>query len=43
MKKFGDSKFARTVFWVGSESGVNGPVIFLAKGTLVHPDFQLGD
>ena len=25
------------VIWVGSESVVNGPVIFLAKGTKLHP------
>ena len=26
-----------TVPWVGSAAGVNGPVLFLAKGTKVNP------
>ena len=32
-----DSRFSITVFPVGSAAGVNGPVIFLTKGTKVHP------
>ena len=31
------SMFSITVLLVGSEAGVNGPVIFLEKGTLVNP------
>ena len=36
-KNFSDSRFSITVFRVGSAAGVNGPVIFLEKGTNVHP------
>ena len=36
-KNCSDSRFSITVLWVGSAEGVNGPVIFLAKGTKVHP------
>ena len=36
-KIFSDSGFSITVLRVGSAAGVNGPVIFLAKGTKVHP------
>ena len=32
-----DSRFSITVLQIGSKSGLNGPVIFLAKGTNVHP------
>ena len=32
-----DSRFSITVFRVGSAAGVNGPVLFLDKGTKVHP------
>ena len=35
-KNFSDSMFSITVLWVWSAVGVNIPVIFLAKGTLVH-------
>ena len=35
-KKCSDSRFSITVFRVGSVAGVNGPVIFLAKGTKLH-------
>ena len=34
---YSDSRFSITVLRVGSVAGVNGPVIFLAKGTKVHP------
>ena len=30
-----------TVPWVGSAAGVNGPVLFLAKGTKVHPKLSV--
>ena len=36
-KNCSDSRFLVTVLMVGSAAGVNGPVIFLAKGTNVHP------
>ena len=36
-KNCSDSRFSITVLRVGSAAGVNGPVIFLAKGTKVHP------
>ena len=36
-KNCSDSRFSITVLRVGSEAGVNGPVIFLAKVTKVHP------
>ena len=36
-KHFSDSRFSITVLWVGNAEGVNGPVIFMAKGTNVHP------
>ena len=36
-KNCSDSRFSVTVLLVGSAAGVNGPVIFLAKGTKVHP------
>ena len=36
-KKCRDLRFLIIVLWVGSAAGVNGPVIFLAKGTKVHP------
>ena len=36
-KNCSDSRFYITVLRVESASGVNGPVIFLAKGTKVHP------
>ena len=36
-KNCSESRLSITVLWVGSTSGVNGPVIFLAKGTKVHP------
>ena len=32
--------FPITALWVGSVGVVNGPVIFLAKGTKVHPRFR---
>ena len=35
-KNCSDSKFSITSLRVGSEAGVNGPVIFLSKGTKVH-------
>ena len=35
-KNCSDSSFSITVLRVGSEAGVNGPVIFLAKGTKVY-------
>ena len=34
---FSDSRFSITILWVGSADGVNGPVIFLEKGTKVQP------
>ena len=36
-KNRSDSRLSIAVLWVGSASGVNGPVIFMAKGTKVHP------
>ena len=36
-KNCSDSRFSITVLRVGSAAGVNGPVIFLAKGTNVQP------
>ena len=36
-KNCSDSTFSVTVCRAGSAAGVNGPVIFLAKGTKVHP------
>ena len=30
------SRFSTTILWVGSAAGVNGTVIFLAKGIKVH-------
>ena len=36
-KNCSDSRFSIIVLRVGSVAGVNGPVIFLAKGTKVHP------
>ena len=35
-KNCSSSRFSITVLRVGSEAGVNGPVIVLAKGTTVH-------
>ena len=35
-KNCSDSSFSITVLRVGSEAGVNGPVIFLEKGTKVY-------
>ena len=36
-KNYSESRFSTTVLWVGGAVGVNGPVIFLDKGTKVHP------
>ena len=36
-KNFSDSRFSIIVLCVGSAAGVNGPVIFMAKGVKVHP------
>ena len=36
-KNCSDSRFSIKVLRVGSAAGVNGPVIFLEKGTTVHP------
>ena len=36
-KKCSESRFSITVLQVGSAAGVNGAVIFLAKGAKVHP------
>ena len=36
-KNCNDSRFPITLLWVGSEAGVNGIVIFMPKGTKVHP------
>ena len=36
IKKNSDSRFLITIIWVGSEAGVNGPVIFMGKGKKVH-------
>ena len=35
-KNCSDSRFSITVLRVGSATGVNGPVIFLAKGTIQY-------
>ena len=37
MKNCSDSRFSITFLQFGSASGVNGPVIFLAKRKKVHP------
>ena len=39
-KKCSDSRFSITVLQVGSAEGVNGPVIFLTKGTKVQPSIR---
>ena len=39
-KNFSDSRFSIKFLWVGSAAGVNGPVIFLAKFTKVHPKLR---
>ena len=36
-KNCSDSRFSITFLRVGSAAGVNGPVIFLTKGSKVHP------
>ena len=36
-KNCSDSRFSIKVLWVGIAAGVNGPVIFLEKGTKLHP------
>ena len=36
-KNFIDSRSSITVLLVGSAAGVNDPVLFMAKGTKVHP------
>ena len=36
-KNCSGSRFSLTLLRVGSASGANGPVIFLANGTKVHP------
>ena len=36
-KNCSDSRFSITVLRFGSAAGMNGPVIFLAKGTKLHP------
>ena len=36
-EKCSDSRFSTTVLRVGIVAGMNGPVIFLEKGTNVHP------
>ena len=36
-KNCSDSRFSITVLQLESEAGVNGPVIFMAKGTNVQP------
>ena len=36
-KNYSDSRFSVIVLRVGSVAGVNGPVIFMEKGTNVHP------
>ena len=36
-KNCSGSRFSITVLQIGSEVGVNGPVIFLVMGTKVHP------
>ena len=39
-KKFSHKIFSIIVLWVGSAAYVNGPVIFLEKGTSVHPGIR---
>ena len=39
-KQFSDSRFSITVLRVGSVAGINGPAIFLAKGTKLHPSLR---
>ena len=39
-KHCSDLRFSITVLRVGSESGVNGPVIFLANGENVYPKLR---
>ena len=36
-KNCSNTRFSVTVFQVGIAAGVNGPVIFMANGTKVHP------
>ena len=36
-KNCSDSRFSIAVLRVGSAAGLNGPVIFLSKGTKLHP------
>ena len=36
-KNCSDSRFSINILWDGNEAGVNGPVIFMAKGTKVQP------
>ena len=42
-KQCSDLRFTISVLQVGSESGVNGPVIFLANGEKVHPKLRSKD
>ena len=42
-KNCSDSRFSITVLRVGSAAGVNGPVIFLEKGTKVHPRLRVNN
>ena len=37
MNKNSDSSFPITVLWVRSTAGVNFQVMFIERGTLVHP------
>ena len=39
-KNCSNSRFSITVVLVGSEAGVNGPVIFLEKREKVHPSLR---
>ena len=40
-KNCNDSRFSITALWVRGVAGVKGTVIFLAKGTLVHPRLRI--
>ena len=39
-KKCSAPRFSIELLWVGSAAVVNGPFIFIAKGTLVHPSLR---
>ena len=40
MKNCSNFRFSTPVLWIGTLSGVNGPVILLEKGDLLHPSLR---